>query len=223
VTSIDPDAAPAADRTSNLRQLEWEVEVGSSRSARLHRRGARGQGLVEFALVAPLLITLAFGVFDFGRGMSANVTVTNSSREGARYLSAVASSYTSSSSYYGSACPGGTASAPTAPSDPSAQSKAWRQLAGANLDLTQVTMTAYFYASSKDPSADTSHTNYDLRVTCTVGGSPTLTLGSNPSYAPQTGDWVQYEVKYTFTPTTPVIKQLTPTVTMDQTTSMVLE
>jgi hypothetical protein len=40
---------------------------------------------------------------------------------------------------------------------------------------------------------------------------------------PVTGDWVQFEVKYTFTPSTPLIKQLVPTVTLDQTTNMVLE
>jgi Flp pilus assembly protein TadG len=191
-------------------------KVSSSCSRRPSHRRARGQGLIEFALIAPLLIGLAFGIFDFGRGMSANVTVANSSREGARYLSTVASS---SSSPYGSACPGGTSSAPTAPTDPSAQSKAWRQLAGASLDLSQVVLTAYFYASSKDPSTDTSHTNYDIRITCVAGGSPTVT----GTYVPVTGDWVQFEVKYTFTPSTPVIKQLVPAVTLDQTTNMVLE
>lgn len=47
--------------------------------------GTRGQELVEFALVVPLLMLIAFGVLDLGRLYHAAVTVTNATREGARY------------------------------------------------------------------------------------------------------------------------------------------
>ncbi|HVS44986.1 MAG TPA: TadE family protein [Candidatus Dormibacteraeota bacterium] len=201
--------------------------MGSSRSRRLHRRGARGQGLVEFALVAPLLLALAFGIFDFGRGMSANVTVTNASREGARWFSANASNL-DSTTHYGSYCPTGT----TAPSHASGQLQAWNQMLNANLSMSGVTrMTVYFYKSSNTPPSAGGFTGWDLEEDCLPSGGPfngtvNPVTGSNTgdsSYSPQTGDWVEFRVTYQYTTTTPIIHQLVSTVTIDQATTMVLE
>ena len=47
--------------------------------------GLRGQELVEFAIIFPLLMIIAFGVLDLGRAMHAAITITNVAREGARY------------------------------------------------------------------------------------------------------------------------------------------
>ena len=47
----------------------------------------KGQGLLEFALVLPLLLIVAVGVLDLGRVFFVLITVSNASREGARYLS----------------------------------------------------------------------------------------------------------------------------------------
>lgn len=47
-------------------------------------RGARGQSLVEFALLFPVLILLLFGIVDLGRGVYAYNTVDNAARQGAR-------------------------------------------------------------------------------------------------------------------------------------------
>ena len=44
----------------------------------------RGQAIVEFALVLPLLLILLFGVIDFGRALQTYITINNASREGAR-------------------------------------------------------------------------------------------------------------------------------------------
>lgn len=64
-----------------------------TKMAKLSRRrrmsGLRGQGLLEFALVIPIFLLLLFGVFEFGRYMTALITVNTSSREAARYGSAV--------------------------------------------------------------------------------------------------------------------------------------
>jgi len=49
------------------------------------RRGERGANLAEFALVAPLLIFLVFGIVDLGRAFYGYVVITNAVREGARY------------------------------------------------------------------------------------------------------------------------------------------
>jgi hypothetical protein len=50
------------------------------------RRGtrARGQALVEFALVIPLFLLLMVALFDMGRAVFAYNTLTNAAREGAR-------------------------------------------------------------------------------------------------------------------------------------------
>lgn len=44
----------------------------------------RGQSLVEFALLLPLLLLIVLGVADLGRAFQALIAVTNASREGAR-------------------------------------------------------------------------------------------------------------------------------------------
>ncbi len=44
----------------------------------------RGQALVEIALVLPLLLLIIFGIIEFGRIFSAQLTLTHASREGAR-------------------------------------------------------------------------------------------------------------------------------------------
>lgn len=47
------------------------------------RASSGGQGLVELALITPLLILILLGTVDFGRVMSASIQVTNAAREGA--------------------------------------------------------------------------------------------------------------------------------------------
>lgn len=53
-----------------------------------HRRGAgqRGAAMVEFAIVLPVLVMLAFGIVEFGRGYNTRITLTAAAREGARVL-----------------------------------------------------------------------------------------------------------------------------------------
>lgn len=45
----------------------------------------RGQGLVEFAVLLPLLVLMTLGAADFARLFSAEVRVANAAREGARF------------------------------------------------------------------------------------------------------------------------------------------
>jgi Flp pilus assembly protein TadG len=49
-----------------------------------NRRRSRGQGLVEFALAAPLIVLLIAGILDFGRGIYTFNTVSQSVRAAAR-------------------------------------------------------------------------------------------------------------------------------------------
>ncbi|TVR75835.1 MAG: pilus assembly protein [Sphaerobacteraceae bacterium] len=50
---------------------------------RTHR--FRGQGMVEFALVLPVFLAITLGTIELGWLVFANHTLTNATREGARY------------------------------------------------------------------------------------------------------------------------------------------
>ncbi|WP_342432923.1 TadE/TadG family type IV pilus assembly protein [Neobacillus sp. FSL H8-0543] len=50
-------------------------------------KSQKGQSLVEFALVLPLLILLLFGIIDFGRIFHAYLTIDHTGREAARAAS----------------------------------------------------------------------------------------------------------------------------------------
>lgn len=54
-------------------------------SAKACIRDNRGQTLVEFGLVAVVLVMLLLGVFEIGRMILAYTTVANAARAGARY------------------------------------------------------------------------------------------------------------------------------------------
>lgn len=48
-------------------------------------RGSHGSGLVEFALVLPLLLSLIFGIFEFGRLSFSHLTARHAVAEATRY------------------------------------------------------------------------------------------------------------------------------------------
>jgi len=50
-------------------------------------RGEGAQGLVEFALVVPVLFILVFGIIDFGNALKSYITTSSAAREAARYAS----------------------------------------------------------------------------------------------------------------------------------------
>src|SRR6188472_2359657 len=50
-------------------------------------RVSRGQSLVEFAMVLPILLLVVFGVFDVGRLVYTNSVLSQAAREGARLAS----------------------------------------------------------------------------------------------------------------------------------------
>lgn len=49
-----------------------------------HSARDRGAAAVEFALLLPLLLLIVFGIVDFGRALTAQITLTQAAREGAR-------------------------------------------------------------------------------------------------------------------------------------------
>jgi Flp pilus assembly protein TadG len=67
--------------------MEAMLMKRSSRKQNLF--GYRAQAIVEFAIAAPILFALLFGVFEFGRLVFVYSAVTNASREAVRFASAV--------------------------------------------------------------------------------------------------------------------------------------
>lgn len=53
------------------------------------RRAERGQGLVEFAMIVPVVLLMLLGMLDFGFALDHSATVGNATREGARMGSAL--------------------------------------------------------------------------------------------------------------------------------------
>jgi TadE-like protein len=47
-------------------------------------RGQRSQGLTEFAIIAPIILLLTFGILDFGRALYLYITLQQAANEGAR-------------------------------------------------------------------------------------------------------------------------------------------
>lgn len=50
-------------------------------------KGLRGQSLVEFTLILPVLVLILMGIVDLGRGIYAYNLVAQAAREGARFAS----------------------------------------------------------------------------------------------------------------------------------------
>ena len=50
------------------------------------KSGRKGQNLVEFGIVIPLLLLILFGAIDLGRLFHASITITNAARVAARYV-----------------------------------------------------------------------------------------------------------------------------------------
>jgi Flp pilus assembly protein TadG len=57
-----------------------------ARRIRNTRKNEKGQSLVEFALVVPLLLLLVIGIFEFGRAWMTKNIMTGAAREGVRIL-----------------------------------------------------------------------------------------------------------------------------------------
>ena len=54
----------------------------------------RGQALVEFALLLPVVMLILIGIVEFGRAWQAKQTLTDAAREGARLAVVGNASYT---------------------------------------------------------------------------------------------------------------------------------
>ncbi len=67
-----------------MAQLELLRRTAKAGSRRRRRQRTRGQSLVEFAIVLPVFLLIAFAIFDFGLAFDASIGISNAAREGAR-------------------------------------------------------------------------------------------------------------------------------------------
>ena len=91
VRTAGPGACSRTGRPSRVVVVESAPERRLSSVDRAHRRpslrrrdDARGQSLVEFALVVPVFLLVLLAIVQFGFIFNAQVTITNAAREGAR-------------------------------------------------------------------------------------------------------------------------------------------
>lgn len=114
----------------------------------------RAQSLAELAMILPVILILVFGIIDFGMGLRAYITVSQATREGARFAAVgnPAGSFTSGGT---GDCDGSTAT--------TAVGKVCATMSGLNLaNLTSVSVT---YPDGKEPGKSvrvsvTYHYNY---------------------------------------------------------------
>ena len=159
---------------------------------RQHR--SRGQGLVEFALIFPVLILALFGVFDFGRAIYAYNTLANAARDGVR-IAMVNQNGT------GTGCVGGSGATPPDTTKVSAVDCATQ----AAISLGGVTVTVNYY------KAITNVTGVADTTACTVGGPA------------QVGCRAVVTTTYAFHPVTPVISSLVGTINLSSTATEPVE
>jgi Flp pilus assembly protein TadG len=108
-------------------QVERETSIGRQRLASRFqgREGERGSNLVEYGIVLVVMLTMIFGLIDFGRALYAYHFVSEAAREGTRYAIV-----------RGSAC--------TTPGCPASQSSIQSYLSNvpAGIDPTKLSVTA---------------------------------------------------------------------------------
>lgn len=130
----------------------------------MRRRPARsrGQTMVEFAIVAPLLFLLVFGIIDFGRYTQAAGTIAEAARQGAR--EAIPNALSSDNPFTGT--PNGTCPGTVFTSGQTSTQ-------GCLTDAAVKTAVASAMNGLLAPSDVTVHSDTDA-ATCTALGTPAV-------------------------------------------------
>ena len=155
---------------------------------------ARGQALVEMALITPLLVFILLGIVDLGRAYYQYTVMTNAVREGARYA-AVNWSNTSG---------GGAATNSNAASAPFNTVQGRMQYVGNSAGMSFANdashMAVMYYDGTSAALTQCAHWNVATNAIVQDGGYPVS--------QPRTGDLVRVRLGYTFTPIVPILSQV---------------
>lgn len=155
-------------------------------------RRARGQAATEFALIAPVLLLVIFGIVDFGRALFYDLEISQAVGEAARTASGVgASGLPTNSQVYTKMRP----SAPFVSLGPCPNGPLATPSPG----------QGYLYVT-ENPAP----TTYESAPTSNApGGEHGANGGGCDSAVPaSTGDQLRVTIVYTFSPITPIISQV---------------
>ncbi len=85
----------------------------------MNQKHERGAAAVELALILPIILTLLFGIIEFGRAYNASIIVTHAAREAVRKVALGASDVDAEDAgkQAGFSLPGGVSVSAIAPSD----------------------------------------------------------------------------------------------------------
>ena len=146
----------------------------------MNRRDTRGQALVEFALVLPVLVLLLTGFFDLGRVVMAHDSLSYSAREAARYAIVHGGSIRNTCpvgplSEDWDAAPAPSASCPhPSPSKESIHREAREMASAAGFDVT----VEVCYGAGCSGNADTARNDRGVPVTVSVRTTVQMAAGS---------------------------------------------
>jgi hypothetical protein len=169
----------------------------SSRPA-IRRTRRTGQALVEFALVIPIFLLMLFGLIDMGRFVFMSSTLSQAAREGAR-LAAV------EAYWMGSADPScNTSGGPVCPAN----------LAALRADVLS--------ASNRMLTPFANITTAELFTSCDAGTPPSGNWTSTTCTSNQPQNLASVRIQVVFTPLTPVIGQMFPSITTQASATMVI-
>lgn len=172
---------------------------------RLGRDRQRGQGLVEFALVFPIIVLLLIATFDMGRAVYAYTSIANAARQGAR-VAAVNQLYPAGS--VTTCAENMPVEDMTSGGTPTWSARACAAAAATSLGLTPSNVTVAYAA----PSGST--------LACPAGPAPAAASANTPFHV---GCIASVTVSYPFAPITPLIGGFLGSFTMSSTSQMPVE
>jgi hypothetical protein len=185
------------------------------------RWGETGQGLVEFALVLPVFMFILFGLFDVGKLVYTNATLSNAAREGARLAAAEA---------------GWIGRAPSTPSCVEDSGEISGARPGAHVCPEDVSALKAHVADAVEALVVAIGPVSDVHISCNAGdagdmapaGDWTESAGGNGcldddgSALSLPGGLVSVRVEYTYETFTPLVSSLIGDVSLSASASMVI-
>lgn len=105
------------------------------------QRKAKGQSLVEFALVLPILLLVIFGLFDLGYAVFIKNMISNAAREGARTGIIITKTDADIRARVRAAAPGLNLPDPQIPIDPHPNNRQFNQPITVTVTYTYVPLT----------------------------------------------------------------------------------
>lgn len=170
------------------------------------RQGQRSQAMTEFALVAPILLLMIFGIIDFGRAIYIYSTLVAAANEGVRVAIRASSPLPTDADVRAAAS--GSASSlilanpcPNGPLPPSTGSSAQNPPQGSGW---------IFITEPNPPATAESAPTHDAPG----GEAPVVSTASCSAVNPQSsGNYpLQVTIRYTYAFFTPILEQLQPTI-----------